>query len=80
MKVESQQKPCANGKLVSQCFPILLKTIEGPKKAKDLAPGAGLPVLIAPKQFVVSIAEKKVAQRYEYIVETKGSSLKALDK
>lgn len=80
MKPEYHAKALANGKLVSQCFPMLLKNIEAPKKSKDLAPGAGLPVLIAPKQFVVSIAEKKVALRYEYIVETKASSLKALDK
>lgn len=38
-----------------------MKTIEPPKKIKDLAPGAGAPIVIAPKQFVVSIAEKRIA-------------------
>eukprot|EP00347_Sterkiella_histriomuscorum_P020695 403336831 len=80
IKEEHKEKKLASQKSVSECFPLLVKTIEGPKKAKDLPPGAGAPILIAPKQFVVSLAEKRVFQKYETIVETKTSSLKALEK
>ena len=71
LKPESKDKKLSNQKLVSQHFPLLLKTIEGPKKAKDLPPGAGAPIMIAPKRLVLSLAEKRVAQKYEIIVETR---------
>lgn len=48
-----------------------MKSIEGPRKSKDLAPGMGLPITIAPKQLVVSIAEKKISSKYEQVVDTK---------
>ncbi|CDW79829.1 hect domain and rcc1-like domain-containing protein [Stylonychia lemnae] len=80
MKAESKEKKLSNAKSVAQCFPLLVKTIDSGKKAKDLPPGACASIVIAPKQLVVSIAEKRVAQKYEIIVETKGASLKALEK
>ena len=48
-----------------------MRTIEGPKKAKELTPGSAPPIMIAPKQLVVSLAEKKIAARYEQVVEQK---------
>lgn len=38
-----------------------MKNIEVAKKAKELTPGSGPPILIAPKQLVVSLAEKRIS-------------------
>jgi hypothetical protein len=60
-----------------------MKTInEGNKKAgaNQSAPGAGAPIVIAPKRLVVSLAESNIAMRYEQLVETKNQNLKYLDK
>jgi hypothetical protein len=57
-----------------------MRSIEGPKKTKELQPGAGPPITIVPKQLIVSLAEKRVAQKYETVVEKCTSSLKNLEK
>lgn len=56
-----------------------MKTIEGNKK-REIPPGHGPPITIAPKRLVVSLAEVSVSAKYENVVETKSSSLKAIDK
>ena len=61
MKQENKEKKLSNQKSVNQHFPLIMKTIDVPKKPKDLPPGTGTPIVIAPKRLVVSLAEKRVA-------------------
>lgn len=56
-----------------------MKTIESNKK-KEIPPGYGPPITIAPKKLVVSLAESQLASKYELLVETKNANLKAIEK
>ena len=47
-------------KTVASHFPLIMKNIQGPK-GKDIPPGSGAPIMIAPKRLVVSIAEATLA-------------------
>ena len=57
-----------------------MQTIEVSKAKKELPPGHGPPIVIAPKKLVVSLAEASVAIKYEQTLETKLSLLKNLEK
>jgi hypothetical protein len=59
---------------------LLVSTIEVSKAKKELPPGHGPPIVIAPKKLVVSLAEASVAVKYEQTLETKLPSLKNLEK
>lgn len=79
LKEEAKEKKLSNQKTVAQVFPLLVKTIEG-NKPKEIPPGQGPPIVIAPKRLVISLAESSVASRYEEVVEKKQTQLKQLDK
>ena len=49
MKKESKDKKLATGKTVVSLFPLVMKSIDGPKKAREIAPGGSPPIIIAPK-------------------------------
>jgi len=80
LKPESKDKKLSDQKTVAQHFPLLVQTIEVSKAKKELPPGHGPPIVIAPKKLVVSLAEASVAIKYEQTLETKLSLLKNLEK
>lgn len=76
LKPEARDKKMADQKTVAQHFPLVMKSIEVAKKGKEVPPGQGVPIVIAPKRLVVSLAEATLAQKYEQNVETKTQALK----
>ena len=48
MKSEAKEKKVIGEKNVNQCFPLSLLNVQE-KKQKELPPGHGIPVIIAPK-------------------------------
>lgn len=49
MKQENKDKKLPLGKTIAQVFPLAMINVDVAKKAKELTPGSGAPILIAPK-------------------------------
>ena len=80
LKEEFHHKKLAEGKKLSQYFPLTLPNVMAGVKQPELQPGHAPPVVICQRTLVVSVMTEKFSRDIEKILEGRGASLKALEK
>jgi hypothetical protein len=70
----------AEGKKLSQYFPLTLTNVMAGVKQPELQPGQAPPVVICQKMLVVSLMTEKFSKDIEKLIESRSANLKALEK
>jgi hypothetical protein len=80
LKEEFHHKKLAEGKKLSQYFPLTHTNVMADIKQPELPPGHAPPVVICQKMLVVSLQTEKFSKDIEKFIESRSANLKALEK